>query len=178
MEKFGRPQTNSRQSVNSWRQRSLGPAGWSAMGADPASAARAAGSCRRPIRQPQKWQASSCCGWRAWTVEVASGIDLGTLHGEHLLGRTLGRRLEDSTNRIRFGPLYGSCYNANHSHGPRRATVEGSSRPGAGPQSGNSSAAGSGLQSKCDLNRPVCYLEYCACAGLSWVGAITRNHDR
>ena len=32
MEKFGRSQTKSRQSVNRWRQRSPGLAGWSAMG--------------------------------------------------------------------------------------------------------------------------------------------------
>ena len=32
MEKFGRSQTKSRLSVNSWRQRSPGLAGWSAMG--------------------------------------------------------------------------------------------------------------------------------------------------
>ena len=43
MGKFGRSQTKSRLSVISWRQRSPGPAGWTAMGADPASAARAAG---------------------------------------------------------------------------------------------------------------------------------------
>ena len=44
-----------------------------------------------------------------------------------------GRGLEDSSNRCRFGPLYRSCCNAAQGHGPRRATVGGSSQPGAAP---------------------------------------------
>ena len=41
-----------------------------------------------------------------------------------------------------------------------------------------SSATRSGLNSKCDLNRPFRRLAPCASPALSWVGAITRNHDR
>ena len=60
--------------------------------------------------------------------------------GRALVGRQLGRRLEDSSNRNRFGPLSGSCCNADHSQGRRRATVGGSSQPGAG--SGQAARAG------------------------------------
>ena len=64
-------------------------------------------------------------------VEVPRGTQ-----GDHLIGRVqraIARGLEDSSNRTRFGPLYRSCCNAAQGHGPRRATVGGSSQPGAGP---------------------------------------------
>ena len=57
----------------------------------------------------------------------------GGTQGEYSFDRILGRRLEDYSNRIQFGPLYGSCCNAVQSHGRRCAAVGGSSQPGAGP---------------------------------------------
>ena len=112
-------------------------------------------------------------------VKVPSGTDLRTRRGEHFSGRRIGRKLEDSTNREnRSGPFYGSCCDADHSHGQSRATVWRSSQPGAGPRYGNFYATGSSLQTYGDLNRPVCHLASCVRPALSWAGAICRNHGR
>ena len=37
-------------------------------------------------------------------VKVPNGTDLWALHGEHLSARKLGRRLDEASNQIRFGP--------------------------------------------------------------------------